>query len=120
MDMLSVDQINAAGLADWRKLGQGWHARFLTDGFTGGARFVAAIAAVGDELGHHPRVTVGDGYVDLKTISDDAIHRDRDGAEHVVEWVTEDIDLARRISEIAVQQGVRADPAAISTIEIAL
>lgn len=57
MDMLSVDQVNGAGLRDWRKMGQGWHARFLTDGFAGGARFVAAIAAAGDELGHHPRET---------------------------------------------------------------
>jgi len=121
MDMLSVDEIRAAGLADWRKMGQGWHARFVTDGFSGGARFVTAVAAAGDELGHHPRVTLGDGFVDLKVISDDAIYRDRGGTAHVVEWVTEnDIDLARRISEIAADQGVRADPASISTIEIAL
>lgn len=122
MDMLSVDEINAAGLADWRKMGQGWHARFLTDGFSAGARFVAAIAVAGDELGHHPRVTLGDGFVDLEAISDDAIYRDGDtGAENVVEWVTQkDVDLARRISEIAADLGVRPDPASISTIEIAL
>ncbi len=121
MDMLSVDQITDAGLTDWRKLGQGLHARFLTDGFTRGARFVAAIAAVGDELGHHPGVTMGDGFIDLKAISNDAIYRDDVGAEHVVEWVTEqDLELARRVSEIAAEQGVQADPASISTIEIAL
>lgn len=121
MDMLSVDQVNGAGLRDWRKMGQGWHARFLTDGFAGGARFVAAVAAAGDELGHHPRVTMGDGFVDLEAISEDAIHRDDEGGEHVVEWVTDkDVELARRISDIAAELGIRADPASISTIEIAL
>jgi 4a-hydroxytetrahydrobiopterin dehydratase len=121
MDMLSVDEIRAAELADWRKMGQGWHARFVTDGLSGGARFLTAVAAAGDELGHHPRVTLGDGFVDLEVISDDAIYRDEAGTAHVVEWVTKnDIELARRISEIAAEQGVRADPASISTIEIAL
>jgi len=120
MDMLSVDQITEAALTDWRKMGQGLHARFLTDGFTAGARFVAAVAAAGDELGHRPRVTMGDGFVDLKAISEDAIYRDGD-TEQVVEWVTQkDLDLARRVSEIAAEQGARADPASISTIELAL
>lgn len=52
MDMLGVDQITGAGLTNWRKLDQGLHARFLTAGLTGGARFVGAIAAAGDELGY--------------------------------------------------------------------
>jgi hypothetical protein len=33
MEMLSGDQITDAGLADWRKLGQGLHARFLASDF---------------------------------------------------------------------------------------
>jgi 4a-hydroxytetrahydrobiopterin dehydratase len=121
VDTLSVEQINEAGLADWRKMGQGWHARFLTDGFSAGARFVAAIAEAADELGHHPRVTLGDGFVDLEAISDDAIHRDDAGVEHVVASVTQqDLDLARRISAIAHERGIRSDPRSVSTIEIAL
>ena len=121
MDMLTGDQITEAGLTDWRKLGQGLHARYLTGDFGAGARFVSAIAAAGDETGHHPRVSLGDGYVDLKMISDDAIWRDDEGSEHVVEWVTQqDVDLARRVSAIAVEQSVRADPTSITTIELAL
>jgi 4a-hydroxytetrahydrobiopterin dehydratase len=121
MDMLSGEQIASAGLTDWRKLGQGLHARYVTDGFGSGARFVTAVAKAGDAQGHHPRVTLGDGYVDLKLISDDAVYRDGEGTEHVVEWVTQqDLDLGRRISEIAAQQSLRADPAAITTIELAL
>ncbi len=118
MDMLTGEQITKAGLTDWRKLGQGLHARYLVKDFGAGARFVAAI---GEALGHHPTAALGDGYVDLKLISDDAVYRDGKGTEHVVQWVTErDLDAARRISEIAAEQRVAADPASITTIELAL
>ena len=121
MEMLSGDQINHADLTDWRKLGQGLHARFLVGDFAAGVRFVIALAEAGDVVGHHPRVTLGGGYVDLKLISDDAVFRDDEGTQHVVEWVTQrDVDLARRISDIAAEQAVRADPASITTIELAL
>ncbi|MCO8276679.1 4a-hydroxytetrahydrobiopterin dehydratase [Actinoplanes sp. TRM 88003] len=116
MDMLSGTQIDEARLADWRKLGQGLHARYAVDGFAAGARLVAAA-----EAGLVPRATIGDGFVDLKLISDDAVYRDDDGKEHIVEWVTQrDIDAARRISEIATDQGAVADPSSITTIELAL
>ena len=121
MDMLTGQQIADAGLTDWRKLGQGLHARYVVDDFSAGARFVAAVAEAGDDLGHHPHVTMGDGYVDLKAISDDAVYRDGEGTEHVVEWVTQrDLDLARRVSEIATERAVDADPASITVIELAL
>ncbi|MCW2763010.1 MAG: hypothetical protein JWR85_3211 [Marmoricola sp.] len=121
MEMLTGAQIAEANLTDWRKLGQGLHARYVVGDFGTGARFVAALAQVGDALGHHPRVTMDGGYVDLKLLSDDAIYRDDEGTEHVVEWVTKkDLDLARRVTEIAAQQAVIADPASITTIELAL
>jgi 4a-hydroxytetrahydrobiopterin dehydratase len=66
-------------------------------------------------------VTLGGGYVDVKLVSDDAIYRDGDGAEHVVTWVTQkDDDLARRITAIAAEQAVEADPSSITAIELAL
>lgn len=121
MEMLNRDQITDAGLNDWRKLGQGLHARFRVDDFAAGARFVSAIAEAGDALGHHPRLDLGSGHVDLKLVSNDAVFRDDEGGEHTVEWVTQrDVDLARRISEIAAEQALRADPASITTIELAL
>ena len=121
MDMLTGQQIAEAGLSDWRKLGQGLHARYVVGDFAAGARFVAAIGEAGEALGHYPRVTMSDGYVDLKLLSDDAVYRDDEGTEHVVEWVTQqDVDLARRISEVAAEQAVDAEPAAITAIEIAL
>jgi 4a-hydroxytetrahydrobiopterin dehydratase len=121
MDMLTSRQIAEADLTDWRKLGQGLHARYVVPDFTTGVRFVAAVGQAGNAHGHHPRVTLGDRYVEFKLISDDAVYRDGDGNEHVVEWVTRrDVDLARRISEIAAEQAVAADPAAVTAIEFAL
>ncbi|TDU83700.1 4a-hydroxytetrahydrobiopterin dehydratase [Kribbella voronezhensis] len=121
MDMLTTEQIEAADLKDWRKLGQGFHARYVVDGFGEGVRLVAAVGQAGDVLGHHPRVTMGDGFVDLKLISEDAVYRDGDGREHVVEWVTEkDLELARRITEIAAEQGIVATPSAVTVVEFAI
>lgn len=86
-----------------------------------GARCVAAVAQAGDELGHHPVISLRTDVVDLKLTRDDAVFRDGDGAEHLVEWVTQkDVDLARRVSEIAAGQGLRADPGSVSVIELGL
>ncbi|WP_353814114.1 VOC family protein [Agromyces sp. SYSU T00266] len=121
MDMLRGHEIAEAGLADWRKLAQGLHARYLVDDFGTGARFVVAVGEAGDSIGHHPTVSIGDGHVDLELVSDDAVYRDDEGTEHVVEWVTrQDVDLARRITEIAADHGLVADPAAVSVIELGL
>jgi 4a-hydroxytetrahydrobiopterin dehydratase len=121
MDMLTGEQIAAADLTEWRKLAQGLHARYLVDDFGTGARFVVAVGEAGDAIGHHPRASIGSGYVDLELVSDDAIYRDDEGTEHVVEWVTQqDVDLARRITAIAADHGVAADPASVSEIELGL
>ncbi len=63
----------------------------------------------------------GAGYVDLKLLTADAIYRDEVGTEYVVEWPTQqDLDLARRITEIAANQGLTADPASVSVLELGL
>ena len=119
MDMLRGAEIAEARLTDWRKLAQGLHARYLVADFGTATRFVAAVGEAGDALGHHPAVSIGQGYVDLKLSSPDAVYRDDDGTEYVVEWVTQrDVDLARQITEIAVAQGV--DPATIAPVWAAL
>ena len=72
-------------------------------------------------LSHHPHVRLNARQVDLKLISDDAIYRDDQGAEHVVEWVTQrDIDLAGRITDLAAELALEADPGSITTIELAV
>ena len=121
MDMLRGAQIAEARLTEWRKLAQGLHARYLVPDFAAAVRFVAEIGDAGDRIGHHPRVRIGEGHVDLELVTDDAIYREDDGTEHVVEWVTQqDVDLARRITEIAADQGLTADPGSVSEIELGL
>lgn len=96
MNMLKRDEIAEAGLTDWRKLAQGLHARYMVADFGTGARFVTAIGEAGDPFGHYPSVARGDGHVDLELVTADAIYRDDEGTEHVVDWVTRtDVDLAR-------------------------
>lgn len=90
--MIRGDQIAAEGLTDWRKLAQGLHARYRVVGFGEAARFVTAVGAGGDDLGHHPRVRIGEGVV----------------------------DLARRITQIAAELGLTADPAGVSEVELGL
>ena len=121
MDIVTGEEIAEANLKDWRKLAQGLHARYLVDGFGAGARFVAALAEEGEVVGHHPRVAMGKGHVDLELVTEDAVYRDDEGVELLVEWVTQqDIDLARRISEVAATLHLEADPASVSEIELGL
>ncbi len=121
MDMLRGEQIAAAALTDWRKLAQGLHARYLVPDFAAAARLVATIAEAGDAAGHHPRVRIGDGHVDLELVTTDAVYRDDDSSELVVEWVTQqDVDLARVIERLAAEQDLRADPTAVSEVELGL
>lgn len=119
MDMLRSHQIPSEQLPDWRKLAQGLHARFLVDDFSAAARFVTAIDDAAGQ--HHPRIRIGHGYVDLEVVSTDAIYRTDDGAEFVVEWVTrQDVELAGMISEVARRLDLRADPRAVSEVELGL
>lgn len=109
MDSLTTEQILDAHLDDWRKLAQALHAHYLTGDFAAGLRFVTAVGAAAEGANHHPDVTLTYPHVDLKLISHDA------GA-----LTQRDVDLARRISEIAREQGVAADPHAVAEIELAL
>lgn len=109
MEDLTGEQILAARLDDWRKLAQALHARFLTGDFVTGLDFVTAVTQAAEQANHHPDVTLTYPFVDLKLIS------------HDVSQVTQrDLDLARRISEIAREREIGADPSAVSEYELAL
>ncbi|THJ68502.1 4a-hydroxytetrahydrobiopterin dehydratase [Arthrobacter echini] len=109
MSLLSTAQILDAGLADWRKLPQALHARFLTRDFTTGLALVAAIGELAEDARHHPDVVLTYPHVDVKLLSHDA------------GGVTErDVDLARSISELAAGRGINADPGAPTVVELAL
>jgi 4a-hydroxytetrahydrobiopterin dehydratase len=109
MAKLTVQQILDADLADWRKLAQALHARFLTRNFAAGSDFVTAITAAAEAANHHPDVTLTYPFVDIKLLS------------HDVSGITErDVDLARQISAIARDKGIDAQPGAVAEIELAL
>jgi 4a-hydroxytetrahydrobiopterin dehydratase len=109
MEILTSKQILDARLDDWRKLAQALHARFRTGNFVMGLEFVTAVTESAERANHHPDVTLTYPFVDVRLIS------------HDVSRVTQrDIDLARRISEIAREQGIDSEPIALTEIELAL
>ena len=109
MEKLTSKQILDARLGDWRKLAQALHARFLTGDFVTGLEFVTAVVEAAEAANHHPDVTLTYRFVDMKLISHDAS-----------QLTQRDIDLARRISEIAREHGIAADPTAVAELELAL
>jgi len=122
MEILKTQDVLDAQLDDWRKLAQGLHGRFRTGDFAAGLRFVTAVSAAAEEANHHPDITLTYPLVDVKLITHDAVRpADGDRPEQTFPWVTQlDVDLARRISEIAREQGIEADPTAVAQIEFAL
>jgi 4a-hydroxytetrahydrobiopterin dehydratase len=109
MEKLTSTMILDARLDDWRKLAQALHARFLTRNFVTGLTFVTAVTEAAERANHHPDVTLTYPFVDVRLIS------------HDVSQVTQrDIDLARRISEIAREQGIGAQPGTLAELELAL
>ena len=109
MEQLTGEQILDARLQDWRKLARSLHARFLTGDFVTGLKFVTAVSEAAERANHHPDATLTYPFVDVKLIS------------HDVSQVTQrDIDLARRISEIAREQGIGAEPSTLAELELAL
>jgi 4a-hydroxytetrahydrobiopterin dehydratase len=110
MDKLTTREILDAGLDDWRKLAQALHARYRITDFRAGAAFIGAVAEAAEAASHHPDLKMSYGVVDVSLCTHE------DGL-----WVTrKDIDLARKISEIARQTGLEAEPAAVTQLEIAL
>lgn len=107
--VLTYTQVKEAGLDDWRWLVGGLHARFATGDFATGLALAERIGAAAEEANHHPDVDLRYPFLAVKLVS------------HDVGGVTDrDLRMARRISEIAAELGVAADPAGIRVLELAL
>lgn len=105
----SGDEISTMGLADWRAILGALQARYLTGRFDVGLSLVQHIAAAAEEMNHHPDLDLRYPHLNVRLMS------------HDVNGITQrDVDLARRISAIAADLGVRADPASVSRVELAL
>lgn len=108
-ETMGHDQVAAEGLADWCKLANALHTRWATGDFATGLRLLDAIAAEAEAMNHHPDLDLRYPHLDVKLSSHDA------------GGVTErDVRLARRISELAAVEGVRADLSAVTLVELAL
>jgi len=108
-ELLSGDQVAASGIDDWRAMYGAIEARFRTGDFATGLRLVEAIGAAAEEANHHPDVTLTYPSVHVLLTSHDA------GGK-----TSRDVELARTISRIAADLGVRAEPAGIQRLEVAL
>lgn len=85
------------GVGDWRVVDGRAVAHFPTGGFTHGAAFVMEVARVADTVDHHPDADLRYGGVTMTLLT------------HETGTLTErDVDLARRISEVARAHGLAA------------
>ena len=97
------------GLADWRMMFQTLETRYATGGFATGLELVSRIGAVADELDHHPELDLRFATLHVRLIS-----RDVFGVTH------RDLELARRITAVAADLGLSADPGEVQVVELAL
>lgn len=106
----STEFDQADGVGDWRYVLGMIVAEFVAPTFPAGAALIAAIAEAAESVQHHPDVELtypGRVRVQMTT--------------HAVGGLTTlDVDLARRISELARDAGAVAEPTAAWDIEIAL
>lgn len=104
-ERLTGRQIADAGLTGWADLVGGLQTRLHTGTFAAGVGLLTSIAALAEEHGHHPDLNLRYTTLDVRSSSHDA------------GGVTDrDVRLARAITALAADAGVRMDPA-IARIE---
>ena len=107
---LPYSQVQAEeGLDDWRMMFQTLETRYATGTFATGLDLVTRIGAAAEQAGHHPELDLRFATLHVRLISRD-----------VFGVTTRDLDLARRISALAAEVGVEADPGAVEIVELAL
>jgi 4a-hydroxytetrahydrobiopterin dehydratase len=106
---LTRKQVAGERLADWEWLVGAIEARYETGGFATGLELVNRIGAAAEEADHHPDLTLTWPLVHVRLVSHDA------GGV-----TSRDVAMARRISEIAADLGVRPTPEKLSKVEFGL
>ncbi len=109
-ELLSGDEIRAmAGLEDWRAMYGALEARYRTGNFAAGLTFVNRVGVAAEEANHHPDLRLSYSYVHVLLTSHDV------GGKTL-----RDVELARRISGIASELGLAAEPRAVQRLELGL
>ena len=109
MTKLTGQQIADEALDGWGNLLGGLQTRIRTPDFATGLSMVNAIGAAAEEMDHHPDLDLRYTQVDVRLTSHDA------------GGVTgRDIRLARIISSIAANAGLKPECASVSRLELAL
>lgn len=109
-DPITASEFHATeGLEDWRVLSEGASAFYRTRSFAESARFVHAIGETPEAGDHPPAVDVRDGGVTVRLIST--------GADYFG-MTRSDVAVARRVSAVAAEQGLSADPSAVQSVLI--
>jgi 4a-hydroxytetrahydrobiopterin dehydratase len=103
---LTGDHIATLGLTDWRTLQSKLHARFRTGTFATGLELVNRIGAAAEEMNHHPDLDLRYTHLHVTLFSHDG------GGK-----TERDVELARRISSMAAELGVTAEPHALTLLE---
>lgn len=98
-DRLTISDVIAADLPDWRMIQNALHASFDTGSFVAGLALTEHIAEAAEAANHHPDLTLTYPSLAVKLFS------------HDVDGVTErDLDLARVISGLAAAAGHAVKP----------
>lgn len=107
--ILSLRDVEAEGLSDWRLLFSALHTRFRTRSFATGLELVNRIGEEAEAMNHHPDLDLRYPHLNVRLTSHDS------GGV-----TARDIRLARKISEFAASANVAANPSAVSVLELAL
>ncbi|WP_233512623.1 VOC family protein [Micromonospora deserti] len=99
------------GVGEWRVLGEGVCTYFRTGSFPVGSRLVRAISELADLDHHYPDVDVRRVGVTVRLVTITPDYYGLSGR---------DIALARRISAVARELGIPADPSAVQTVQVAV
>lgn len=107
-DYISPDEFHARdGVEDWRLVSDGASAFFSTGSLAQSARFVSAIGELAGIDDHRPDIDVRTGGVTVRLLTRSA------------DWYgpsERDVDVARRVSAVARDQGLSADPSALQSV----
>jgi 4a-hydroxytetrahydrobiopterin dehydratase len=109
MTALTGREIAAAGLTGWTYFYPRLQTRIATPDYAAGLALVAAVGAAAGDVGHHPDIDLRPAHVDVRLTSPD--ERGVTGR---------DVELARTITGLAADAGLRPDSAAVARLELAL